>query len=182
MHTYTWLDARECKRCYLTDIWPAPLFVQQCFACVIYTSLLFAAAKKRHQTPCCQNFAVATVKLLGSSTTEYYGTSIRIHYSLKYKGAVPLNITPRTFFTPEYKTKQLGNMTIYTSQNSSNERRQEKTRLYVTAAESSPDDDVTAEKQQRDEKVQLLPAMAAPQQQHLQLLCKVRRWSNVYFV
>ena len=71
-------------------------------------------------------------------------------------------------------------MTIYTSQNSSNERRQEKTRLYVTAAESSPDDDVTAEKQQCDEKVQMLPAMAAPQQQHLQQLCKVRRWSNIY--
>ena len=71
-------------------------------------------------------------------------------------------------------------MTIYTSQNSSNERRQEKTRFYVTA-ESSPDDDVTAEKQQRDEKVQMLPVMTAPkQQQHLQQLCKVRRWSNVY--
>ena len=73
-------------------------------------------------------------------------------------------------------------MTIYTSQNSSNERRQEKTRLYVTA-ESSPDD-VTAEKQQCDEKVQMLPVMAAPkqQQQHLQQLCKVRRWSKFYFV
>ena len=74
-------------------------------------------------------------------------------------------------------------MTIYTSQNSSNERRQEKTRLYVTAAESSPGDDVTAEKQQCDEKLQMLPVMAAPkqQQQHLQQLCKVR-WPNFYFV
>ena len=79
------------------DIWPAPLFVQWCFACVIYTSLLFAAAKKRHQTPCCQNFVVGTIKLLGSSTTEYYGISIRIQYSLKYKGAVLLNRTPETF-------------------------------------------------------------------------------------
>ena len=72
-------------------------------------------------------------------------------------------------------------MTIYTSQNSSNERRQEKTRLYVTAAESSPGDDVTAEKQQCDEKLQMLPLMrTVPQQQHLQLLCKLRRWANVY--
>ena len=70
-------------------------------------------------------------------------------------------------------------MTIYTSQNSSNERMQEKTRFYMTA-ESSPDDDVTA-KQLCDEKVQMLPAMAAPkqQQQHLQQLCKVR-WSKFY--